>query len=468
MVDDDALPGPEEDAAFDLVAVLGRSSVRTLQRNASRRRRVEDLLTPSGMLWLSGSTWEDAAPFASATTFWTTPAVGEPRAAVPRADEATIHAFARKGRALPLMVHDRLEDLTRRLSRRWPLAPGAWRPGQLLERQPSGPPGAPPRWVRDVAAHSGVDLDAHRWGLSAHGRYRSRKVLMFLYPPGDAAAQYVVKLPRHPLENGRIESEIRALTLLEARGLADEGSVPSAIFSGHHAGLALVGESMVYGAPLRSAMAGPADCALLDDAIARFTTLAVASAEHGEAPQASATKRARALFGRFADQGAPSADERAFLGEMVDAIADGGHRLPTVFEHGDAGTWNLLARPEGGVAILDWEAAEPQGMPLWDLFYFFRSYAMGPSPEPGADTKLFLEPSTLGSRLGAAVADYRERVGVDPELVAPLFFTCWLHRAMKESTRLPPERRPGGTYRRLLRTCVEQRRSKALSSLLSS
>ncbi|MBA3304066.1 MAG: hypothetical protein H0U26_09370 [Acidimicrobiia bacterium] len=55
-----------------------------------------------------------------------------------------------------------------------------------------------------------------------------------------------------------------------------------------------------------------------------------------------------------------------------------------------------------------------------------------------------------------------------PELVAPLFFTCWLHRAMKESTRLPPERRGKGTYRRLLRTCVEQRRSPALASILSS
>ncbi|MDQ3147463.1 MAG: phosphotransferase, partial [Actinomycetota bacterium] len=439
-----------------------------LRRDAGGRERVERLLGPAGVVWLSGSTWVEDPSFASATPFWTTPAVGEARAAVPRADEATIHAFARKGRALPLMVHDRLEDLTRRLSRRWPLAPGAWCPGELLERQASGPPGAPPRWLRAVAAESGVDLENHRWGLSAHGRYRSRKVLVFLYPPGGAAAQYVVKLPRHPSENGRIENEIRALTLLEARGLADEGSVPSAVFSGHHGGLALVGESMLYGAPLRSAMAGTPDDPLLDDAVARFTTIALASAEHGEEAHSQVASRVQGLVERFAGVGAPSPDERSFLGEMVDAIAASGHRLPTVFEHGDAGTWNLLARPEGGVAILDWEAAEPHGMPLWDLFYFFRSYAMGPSPEPGADTRLFLEPSALGRRLGAAVADYRGHLGVAPELVAPLFFTCWLHRAMKESTRLPPERRGKGTYRRLLRTCVEQRRSPALASILSS
>ena len=36
----------------------------------------------------------------------------------------------------------------------------------------------------------------------------------------------------------------------------------------------------------------------------------------------------------------------------------------------------------------------------------------------------------------AATEHYQARVGVVPELVEPLFYSCWMHRALKESTRL--------------------------------
>ena len=71
-----------------------------------------------------------------------------------------------------------------------------------------------------------------------------------------------------------------------------------------------------------------------------------------------------------------------------------GRSIPSVLVHGDLGTWNLLAH-HGEVRVLDWESAG------W-------------------------------------VRAYSEAVGLDLDLVAPLFHTCWMHRAVKESTRLPP------------------------------
>jgi hypothetical protein len=56
---------------------------------------------------------------------------------------------------------------------------------------------------------------------------------------------------------------------------------------------------------------------------------------------------------------------------------------------------------------------------------------------------------------------------LDPALVEPLFYTCWMHRALKEATRLQPDRLESGTYVRLLRLCVARRDAPGLRRLFS-
>ena len=51
--------------------------------------------------------------------------------------------------------------------------------------------------------------------------------------------------------------------------------------------------------------------------------------------------------------------------------------------------------------------------------------------------------------------------------VEPLFYTCWMHRALKEATRLPPEHLEEGHYLRLLRLCIERRSAPALRRLFA-
>ena len=48
--------------------------------------------------------------------------------------------------------------------------------------------------------------------------------------------------------------------------------------------------------------------------------------------------------------------------------------------------------------------------------------------------------------------------GLAESLVAPLFYTCWMHRALKESTRLTREQLHAGHYIRLLRLCMQHER----------
>jgi aminoglycoside phosphotransferase (APT) family kinase protein len=158
----------------------------------------------------------------------------------------------------------------------------------------------------------------------------------------------------------------------------------------------------------------------------------------------------------------------------VGAVGDHPAPFPLVFQHGDPGAWNALATPDGGVAFLDWEAADPCGMPLWDLLYFLRSYGVGAARATGgprdalsAFTRVYLEGSALADLLADTVGSYCARIGLDPRLVAPLYHLCWVQRAVKEATRLPVEQLGTGHYVRLLRRGLQQDTGPELRRLLT-
>jgi hypothetical protein len=79
----------------------------------------------------------------------------------------------------------------------------------------------------------------------------------------------------------------------------------------------------------------------------------------------------------------------------------------------------------------------------------------------------FLEPSPLHELLSAALKRYCAGAGLEAETIAPLFYTCWMHRALKEATRLQTAALASGAYFNLLRLCIEQRNSPALTSIFS-
>jgi hypothetical protein len=148
--------------------------------------------------------------------------------------------------------------------------------------------------------------------------------------------------------------------------------------------------------------------------------------------------------------------------------------MPIVLQHGDPGTWNLLVTPGGRPAFLDWEAAEHEGMPLWDVFYFVRSFAVTVARAAGVRSSLrglraqLLADMPVNRLLVAAVERQCARIGLDRELVEPLFVTCWMHRALKEATRLRPARLDRGHYVNLLRISLDDADSPGLRRLFGT
>jgi hypothetical protein len=229
----------------------------------------------------------------------------------------------------------------------------------------------------------------------------------------------------------------------------------------------------VHGEPFRSRTQATIDCPIARDAINWIVQLGSASSNKSSAKPDRVGEALMKLYRRFAEIYPLAKSEADFLAAQIALVKRHAGAFPLVFQHGDPGTWNMLVSPEGRVIVIDWEAGEPQGMPLWDLFYFMRTYGSWMSRRQGSKdalqnfTQNFLEPSPLHELLAATLNRYCAGVGLDADLIAPLFYTCWMHRSLKEATRLQKDALQNGTFFSLLRHCIERHEAPALTILFS-
>jgi len=113
--------------------------------------------------------------------------------------------------------------------------------------------------------------------------------------------------------------------------------------------------------------------------------------------------------------------------------------LPLVFEHGDVTCPNILVDSFGQVGLVDWELAEPQGLPGTDLLQFlaFASFACAGVHDVPRQVLAFRN-AFFGPRPWAADAarGHLRHRGVDERLLVPLLVTAWGRYAAKIAPRL--------------------------------
>lgn len=474
---------PRREDGFDLVC-LSTDSARSLSTGGDGLRRVPALLHPDGRLYLE---WSDRAArkagrvllaelarsgYLDSRRLWLTPRRGEVRAAVPAAFPDVSAYLVHHGLHRPAAPVGLLDRATRLLLREHARTHPTHRTGIVVGAGSEAGPWRVPRFVAAVASEAGVDLDGYRWGLSARGRYSSRKAVFILFREPGTAPDHVVKLTRDPRLNPRLENEHRALAQLgRDRAMAD-GTYPEVTFFGYHGGLAILGQKALEGAAFEARSIASDGCPHGRAAARWLADLAAATAERPAGSDgAGITEALGRLLESYQRLYAPDPDEHAFLADQVAAL--GTAPIPAVFQHGDPGTWNLLVTPAGQVAFLDWEAADPHGMPLWDLFHFFRSYGQLASRRQGIRDPLdgfarqFLAHTPVSRLLAESVEAYVDRLRLPGDLAGPLLLTGWMHRALKEATRLRPHRLAEGHYVRLLRLTISHWHNPALRRSLS-
>jgi hypothetical protein len=516
-------------ACVDVVVLVDRSRAIQFGREAWLQQQVHRLLKTGGLIYYEVFAAPDplhGLPTDAQARFWLTPLTGEVATIVPLHDHATIAYFTERRLYSPSL---KLLPSLKRLAyaargrtrgagspRPAPAANGSPHPpkparapgkgvksalrstsarllktldqagnaaeryglrSRLLRRTAvisggvaQGLDGHPPAYLGRAAAEAGIALDHHRWGMVAPADYSSRKLLFFIFEHGQTdgaqTLRYIVKMVRNPRFNARLENERAALTLLQAAPIQDHTAIPRVVFSGYHADLALVGESAIEGVPFRSRTTGDVDCPYFYRALDWLTDLGCATATWRTSNIQAATVL-HGLLGQFLQFYRLTPEHHAFLSQQIERIAASAEPLPAVFQHGDPGLWNLLVTPTDQVAFLDWEAAEPAGMPLWDLLHLIRSFGVQGARMRGVRDSLvavkqqLLADTPLRRVAADAIRRYAAQVPLSLDLVQPLIYTCWMHRAIKEASRLPASRLERGHYVNLLRLCIDEQHTVA-------
>ncbi|GAB4423015.1 MAG: hypothetical protein Kow00106_20150 [Anaerolineae bacterium] len=510
---DSALPLPT--GSVNLIVLRGREAVRSASRSATLQAEIRRVLAPAGLVYVE--TWGTPPALTGlrkAGRLWLTPLWGEMHTAVPLHDHLTQQFFIQRRLFSPALsvqrlkrlrapkdqgesvslgqpetdervvsrsrLKHRLRSLTGGVERALVHLEGQWhrraarygRLGTVYSLHAQDTLAEPPAYLRALAAQAGLALDGYRWGLWAGGQYSSRKVLFYLFEGAQPSPLYLVKLVRDATFNDRLENEVRALRQLHAWGFGEHHLLPRVAFSGCADDLFVAGETIVEGVPFLSRTALTPTCPFAQAAVTWLTDLGAQTITWQ--PAQAVARTLEQLFARFqALYNLPDA-ERDFLAGQIARLGETGGLFPLVFQHGDPGPWNMLVAPDGRIALLDWESAEPQGMPLWDLFYFLRSYALNVSRADGIADRLegvarhFLAESSLSEWLVSAVHDYCAQTGLGSQYVEPLYYTCWMHRALKQVTLLAPEQLQRGIYVRLLRHSIAQHNAPTLRALFAA
>ena len=399
-----------------------------------------------------------------------TPLAGEIRTAVPCVDGETTRWFEAQHLLAPRFRHGLLARAEKALARRGFIAPAAGRLGVLGGARTPGTT-RPPAYLRRLAALHGVDIEDHRWGLCVPGDTRAPTLFFYLFGAVATAPEFVVEMVRDPRFNRGIENEHRVLSRWRALSAAPQQVAPEVLFLGHPGHLAAVGRRWLEGEPFVHRTEGTPSCAVARQAVASLLTLGQATAEPVAASAAAAALDT--LCTRFAAVYRPPPLELAFLRRQIAALAASPWPVPAVLQHGDPELCNLLVRSDGRVVFLDWKQAEERGMPLWDLLVFLRSYVLLDDVQrrqerPAASVASLLLESHFSPWVRQTLEEYCTRVGVHPTLLEPLFYTCWMARALQEATRLPAAAIGSSRALALLRHWIQGRQGPGLCQLFAN
>lgn len=295
-----------------------------------------------------------------------------------------------------------------------------------------------PVWVlaRAPDAGSGEPLPADEletlapgnsgWLLLTGGQRAINKVVGLPFAAGASEPRTVVKFARIPEADASLEREAMVLRTLAAEQPQVRG-VPLIEADGRRGGRRALAESAIHGRPLTATLSPTT-----------FPTLAAGVTDWLVDLAAGRPRLEPADWhGRLVEQ--PLADLEAQFGavlraggaERARAVLAGLGACPQVCEHRDCSPWNVVAGADGP-ALLDWESAEPRGLPALDLVYFlttcaFRiedSYGAGRTRQRYAE---LLDPASEVGRVAAdCFATYAAAVGLDAATLARLRLLCWI------------------------------------------
>lgn len=293
-----------------------------------------------------------------------------------------------------------------------------------------------------VSGEAGSDRS---WLLLTGGRRSINKVVGLPFDAAGGAPRHVVKFARVAAAEAGLEREASVLRAIEAERPALPG-VPRLLGSSRRAGRLAIAETALAGRPLLTAL-NPQTFPQLAMKVTEWLIRLAGS----DPPRPRADWWARlvaAPLEDFEQRFAPVAQAAgARAHELLERLPD----LPLACEHRDCSPWNVLLTASGEPALLDWESAEPRGLPGLDLVYFLANtaFVIEGALESGrtreAYTRLLDPTSPTGGVFARCVSRYCDQLDLAPETLARLRSLCWIvhsrsdYRHLEMDANAPPD-----------------------------
>lgn len=270
--------------------------------------------------------------------------------------------------------------------------------------------------------------------LLTTGHRSINKAVGLAFEAGEAAPAKAVKFARVAEAEPGLEREAAVLRKLREEQ-PDLAGVPRLVGEGGRSGHFAVVQEAVAGESLLDALR-PENF----EAVAlKVTRLLVALAK--DRPQSTDWRRRLVAepLGWFEGHFGPAPGAR----ETLDGLGE----LPGTCEHRDCSPWNVLLRPGGDPVMLDWESAEPAGLPGPDLVYFLANcaFVLDGALESGRTRESYarlLDPATPHGRVAAAAtAEYTDALGISAVDFRRLRLLTWVLHSASDYRHLQLESR---------------------------
>lgn len=262
-------------------------------------------------------------------------------------------------------------------------------------------------------------------------RFKASRHLIFTILSAESGVPVMIaKVPRIQGDNSQLELEVEKLN--KVQGLSPDGldSVPKVLAYTEIKGHRLLLETVVMGQTMRPTMVRRKRVFCMEKGFDWLVGLHQLSrmTDGDESTRIRRTLDSVLLLmddlARFSEQDIPLIDRTRELAAGL-AVCD----LPTVFEHGDFSSPNILVSDSGQLGVVDWELAQERGLPALDLFFFLNyiGYASERQATVNADhlrtfRKTFFSESTWTTDL---IKRYWQALELPIQASDALFVLCW-------------------------------------------
>jgi hypothetical protein len=351
-------------------------------------------------------------------------------------------AFFRKRPVSARRILHRLRLARARFAARVRLRLGLTLPICAVGRLPAGAGGAEPAALRSIRAGwtargLGTVPGKLSWLQLTGGPRSISKIVGLVFREPESLPTAAVKIARVPESVEALRREAAALRWLEEKAPALPG-VPRVLFFDEGEATAMLGESALTGIALSAVVRRR-----------RFRELALQVTDWA-AELALRTREANRSLGGASLAEAALEQFRVQFGPVLDPHSLGRTRaaltslesLPTVCEQRDFSPWNILVRPDGDLVVLDWESADPHGLPALDLIYFlaFWGFYLDDAMRSGRFAESYraglASDSFTGRIQRECLTRYMNRLGLDLGLIGPLRILTWIIHTGSEYERL--------------------------------